>query len=342
MGKGGAERVISLISNHQALLGNEVVICTLLDSKIEYYLNENIRVIHLTRGEHRFLNILFWINNIRKIIRSQKPDYVISFIARINILVLIGALFLRTKVIISERNNPKKDGRKLLIKVATLLLYPLSNKIVFQTNDVKEMFSKRIRNKSIVIPNPIMSGLPTRNNVEEQIVSVGRLEKQKNHKILIDAFHIISKEFPLLSLHIYGSGSEFQNLSNQILSLNLNETVILHGKKDDVHNLIKNAKLFVLPSLYEGLSNALMEAMSMGIPVIGSDIIGINNLIINQYNGVIFVNNDTIDLARKITYALNNYDILLSMTDRAKNDMGKYSEVKIMQVWEEILRGEKV
>lgn len=336
MGKGGAERVISLLANNQSRLGNDVIICTLLNNEVEYKLEQNIKVLYLNNGKSRKQNLLFWIRNIRNLVRNEKPDYVVSFIGRINILVLLSLIFLKKRIIISERNNPQKDGRSRFINLATRVLYPLAFKIVFQTDDVRKMFSKKIQKKSVVIANPIIKGLPTSQERNNKIVVVGRLEKQKNHILLIEAFSNVMKKFNDLTLHIYGDGTEFKHLSIYIDRHTLRNKIFLHGKQDDVHNQIKNAKLFIIPSRYEGLSNALMEAMYMGIPVIGSNVIGIKNLIEDGIDGLLFEDDDLEDLIEKITFSLLHYEQHLSMANNARIRMLEYNEDKIMKKWQDI------
>lgn len=333
LGKGGAERVISILGNHQSDIGNEVVICTLLDKNIDYKIDKKVKIVHLVRDKSKFLNLFYWIVGIRRLVKEHKPEIVISFIARVNILVLASTFLLPTKVLVSERNNPIRDGRSPIIKSLTFMLYPKAAHIVFQTNEVKQMFTKRIQRKSSIIANPIMSDLPIRTSYDDRIVSIGRLEKQKNQVLLIRAFKNIIDKYNSVSLHFYGNGSELDNLLREIKVLELEHAVFLHGVQNEVHNEVKNAKLFILTSRYEGLSNALMEALSIGIPAIGSDVLGINNLISHGETGLLFQENNQKDLEEKIAYALENYDILQVMSNNGKNEMKKYEEAIIMETW---------
>lgn len=110
-----------------------------------------------------------------------------------------------------------------------------------------------------------------RTPVRGEIVTCGRLTEQKNHKLLIDAFAEVQKIYPFATLKIYGEGVLREKLQNQIDSLNLNEKVFLMGATNDVAKALQTADLFVLSSDYEGMPNALMEAMAAGVPCISTD-----------------------------------------------------------------------
>ena len=121
----------------------------------------------------------------------------------------------------------------------------------------------------------------------KRIVAVGRLEAQKNYPLLIKAFYLISNEFKDYIVEIYGEGQERSELSKLINELNLNNRVLLMGRHSDVHERIKDASLYVLSSDYEGMPNALMEAMALGLPCIATNCSGggPKTLITNEVNG---------------------------------------------------------
>ena len=122
---------------------------------------------------------------------------------------------------------------------------------------------------------------------EWKIVSVGRLDAQKNQKMLIDAFAKMKEKFPNYKLYIYGEGSLRTQLSKQIKMLGLSGNVILKGNVLDIHSQIADASMFVLSSNYEGLSNALLEAMMMGLPCISTNCAGSDEVIVDGINGVL-------------------------------------------------------
>ena len=134
MGAGGAERVISILSREFAKKDWDTDICVLLDNKISYDIHQSTRVINMV-GSYgsRVKCIPYWLSNIRFYAKNEKPDVIISFAARINILVMLACFGLKVHVLVSERNDPEYDGRGLITRILTSLLYPHANKVVFQT-----------------------------------------------------------------------------------------------------------------------------------------------------------------------------------------------------------------
>ena len=112
MCRGGAERVISIIANDYCARGWDVEIAVLLKNKVEYDLDDRIRIVDLT-GKHAsyIKNAAFWASSIRRYLKQTKPDRVVSFAGRINALVLTAGMGLGLPVVVSERNDPMHDGR---------------------------------------------------------------------------------------------------------------------------------------------------------------------------------------------------------------------------------------
>ena len=122
---------------------------------------------------------------------------------------------------------------------------------------------------------------------------------------MIKAFEKIEEKHPGYKLDIYGKGELEKRLKQLILSSGLQEKIFLKGNSDNLHEEIKDASIFVMPSKFEGLSNALIEAYTMGIPCIGSDVIGIKN-IIKHKTGLLFESENLDDLVNVLTFAIEN------------------------------------
>ena len=144
----------------------------------------------------------------------------------------------------------------MITRIAVEILYPKAKKVVFQTNRVKQYFRKKICENSIIIFNPISVSILAKKVKEKKIVSAGRLSKQKNQELLIEAFSKISCRYPAYSLWIYGEGELRQQLVKQADSLGIRDKIHFPGNVPDIHEKISDAELFVLSSDYEGLSNA--------------------------------------------------------------------------------------
>ncbi|WP_156573213.1 glycosyltransferase family 4 protein [Bacillus luti] len=338
MRRGGAERVISILANTYAEKGWEVDILTLLDDANEYNLHESINVKPIgTKGNSRIRKLPSWITSIRKYVVENKPDRVVSFIARINIIVILACMGLNQRIIVSERNDPKADGRSKLVEMATSILYPLVDKVVFQTKWAKSCFSTKIQRNSVIIPNPISVNIKASNKKQKMIVAVGRLLEQKNHELLIRSFGKMKADFPEYSLYIYGEGALRDKLTKLIEELKLTKSVFLPGNISNIHERIVDAEMFVLSSNYEGLSNALLEAMVIGLPCISTDCAGSNEVIEHEKNGLIVPIGSEEDLIKAMKLLAANSEIRDKISKGAKKTSENFDVNVVVDQWISII-----
>ena len=194
---GGAERVMSHLANYFAENDDEVTLVAIKEKKPFYALNEKVKLINGVKGKNPFVEIF----NLRRNIKKSKPEIILSFLVQINIATIVAAIGLKIPVVVSERNDPNQmpaeKGRKLL----RAFIYPLASGFVFQTEQAMNYFGEKVKNKSIVIPNPIFMNIkPTSpENRTKEIVSVGRLAPQKNHKHIILAFKKLANKLEYIN-----------------------------------------------------------------------------------------------------------------------------------------------
>lgn len=332
LGRGGAEKVVSILSNDYSKRGWKVDIILLLFNNIDYNINKNVRIFDFTgKYKHRIANLPNWIKNIRSYMKQNRPDIILSFAARINIITYIASIGYTKKIFVSERNDPKKDGRTKLIDLATKYIYPKTNGVIFQTKRAKSYFQK-VKN-GIIIPNPIEVSTIANENKSKKIVAVGRLTKQKNHKMLINAFSRIIQEFPEYKLEIYGQGELKEELLNQVKELKLENSVYFMGNVSNIHECISDADVFVLSSDYEGLSNALLEAMMMGLPCISTNCAGSDEYVKNNENGILVPVNDEDLLSESIRKMLLDDEFRKKCGARARKDSYVYYKDNILNNW---------
>lgn len=312
--KGGAERVISNLANY-FVKDNDVSIVTTIKGEQYYELDKHINVYSLdkvTTNENFLLKNIKRIRNLKKVIKEVKPDVIVSFLPEPSYRILLLKLFNRNlKIIVSVRNDPKIEYKSKINNMLMKLLYPKADGFVFQTSEAKDYFCRKIKNKSIVIPNPVNEIFicePFNGKREKTIVTVGRLEKQKNHALLIDAFSKISNKYDDYKLIIYGEGSLRSELEQKIENLKIKDKVILAGQVDEINKVIYKAGMFVLSSDYEGMPNALLEAMALGLPCISTDCPcgGPREIIDNNINGILVPINDSIKLSKTIEKIILN------------------------------------
>lgn len=338
MRRGGAERVISILANAYAEKGWKVDIITLLDDSNEYELHTDIDIKYIGKNDKsRMKQLPEWITEIRRYVKESKPNRVVSFIARINIITIISCIGLDQRLIISERNDPAADGRSNFIRFITNVLYPLTDKIVFQTKWAKSCFPERIQKKSIIIPNPISINFQASKKKEKMIVAVGRLEEQKNHELLIHAFKKVHDYYSDYNLYIYGEGELRNKLTNLINELGLEKSVHLPGNISNVHEKISKAEIFVLPSNYEGLSNALIEAMMMGLACISTNCAGSNEVIQSGNNGLIVPIKSEKELIKAIELLIVDTTTRVRVSQSAKNTAEEFKIGIVLKQWENII-----
>lgn len=318
LSRGGAERVSINLASYFSNNNIECVLLTTNTNKEEYDVPKNVKRLSLESEKNYFKKIL----KFRKIISAEKPDKLLIMDTPGCIYAMPAIFLKKVKAIVSERNDPKNFEGKRIVKYISRLFMKFANGYVFQTEDAKKFYKKYLKDKGIVIYNPVfMDSIPCRNNekIEDKIVAVGRLTNQKNHKMLIDAFEIIKEEYPNLKLEIYGEGCLHNELQDLINNYGLINQVFLKGNKKNVLECIKDARLFVLSSKYEGMPNALIESMAIGIPSISTDCPcgGPKTLINNNVNGFLVPLGDAKLLAEKIDYCLSNYSEMYKISKEA-------------------------
>ena len=259
---GGAERVVSILSKEFSKTGYNVNILTYYDKADFYEIDSSVtrtRVCLETNSTYVFKNIK-WIHKYFK-----KFDVIYSFLAPFNIIAIVANFRNKTRLIVADRNDPRKVPSNFLVRIVRNFLYRFSDHVVLQTEHNKKYFSKSVQKKSSVIFNPINKNmfdnlLSQRSHKIKEIVTVGRLMPQKNQLALLKAFSIIHNKYPDYVLKIFGEGPERDNLQKTIVELKLSECAFLMGNDKSVLEKINCASLFVLSSFYEGMPNALIEA----------------------------------------------------------------------------------
>lgn len=273
---GGAERVISILANIWCDMGHDVsMFITATNRAPVYKLNEKINVEYFADYNEKGVSHFKLISSIRKFVNKEKADSVISFMNDVCAYTIVALMGTGIPVIYSERNDPNKTNQGKVEKLCRKIVEIGAKHIVFQTNGARSCYSKKVQKKSSIILNPVnLDKIPIRTKEKinySEIVTVARLEPQKNQELLIDAFSEVSKKHGDAVLKIFGEGSLKDKLQNRIDELGLQDKIYLMGAKQDVLEWIKESFCFVLSSDFEGLPNSLIEAMCIGMPCISTD-----------------------------------------------------------------------
>ena len=346
MQKGGANRVIAILANYFAACNYDVWLIndsTCKDAGKEYQVDARVhREILNINKKSTLLSNFYRIQKIRSLLKEKSIGVAISFMGPPNVRLLIAGIGLKCKKIVSVRNDPNIEyGASVFAKLAVELIFSSASACVFQTQDAASYFSKRIQKKSKVILNPIHPGFfqIKREQETRNVVTVGRLFEQKNQKLLIDSFNLIRKEIPNEKLIIYGEGPLRTELERYVAELGLSDQVLLPGQVSNVADVMANASAFVLSSDYEGLPNALMEAMAVGVPAISTDCPcgGPRNLIQDSSQGELVPCGDARRMADALLDLLSNKERQNYMSIHERERAKRFHPSVICAEWEEFI-----
>lgn len=336
---GGAEKVAYKLANALADSCN-VTLTYNVSGEEQYPLDPRCELIYVPRGNAKKWNVIGKSIRLAQVVRTYRAlkkerniDVSLSLLAYPNMCNVLSAC--GERVICSERTNPKKDNPQyyLLTKYA----YKKADHVIFQSETVRQLFSKRVQEKSSIIMNPVSVPCYAAETRTHRIVTMGRLVPQKNHELLIRSFAAFSERFPEYSLSIYGDGKLKGKLQKLIDQLGLNEKVTLYGNTLDVHEKIRNAEMFVLSSNFEGLSNALLECMMMGIACISTKCEGSTDVIRDGKNGLLVDIGDQNGLTEAMCVLAENPELRIQMEQTAKADAKSFHTDVVIEQWKKVL-----
>lgn len=339
---GGAERVVCNLSNYLVSRGHEIDIITMGDDS-DYGLDNRIHRVTLLYKQERKNVCLDSVKRLCRFVRylqHKRRDAFVVMLPATTILLLRFRFLVKGKIIASERSYPTnysiKDQRQLK------RLAKRADSWVFQTKEPQQWYQPYLDNTgSIIIPNPINDAFVKPVYVGErkkEIITAGRLNKVKNHQLLLRAFSRIYKEYPDYSLVIYGEGALKKDLVLEAEHLGIIDKVSFPGFAD-WGELSKDASMFILSSNLEGMPNALMEAMALGMPCISTDCDGggARFLIEDGVNGLLVPKNDVNAMATAMDKLLSNSDMANQLGMEAHKICERLAPEKIYYEWESFI-----
>lgn len=339
LSNGGAERMVCRIASE---LSNDndysVGILYFFDVGNLYPLSNKVHLINLSKGdevEYGKISKFDRLIRIRKIIEEYDPDYIVPFLDYVCLYAFISTIFTKynKRIMCTERNKPN-------INLIRSFVVSHTGNFIVQNIGQKQEYSQKIQDKTIVIPNFIENSFFEKekvysNNINH-IVAMGRLVEQKNYPLLIRAFSKIESND--IVLHIYGEGhlkTELEQLAN---SLNIQDRVVFEGRTNDVINTIVKYDLYIMSSDYEGMPNALAEAMALGLPCISTNCkYGPNELITDGVDGILVPTNDVDKMYNAISFMIDNPGEAIKIGSRAKNNIcSLLKKDNVINKWKEV------
>lgn len=173
---------------------------------------------------------------------------------------------------------------------------------------------------------------------QNRIISVARLAPQKNQKMMIEAFAKVADEFPDWQLVIFGEGPLRAELESLVSSFKLEGRVSLPGRTEHVIEELRKSKVFCLSSDYEGMSNSMLEAVCVGLPVISTKVSGSEDLVNDGVDGFLIDMNDVDGMAEAMGKVMSDGQLMNKMSQINKEKAGLYQLDKITIMWERALR----
>ena len=343
LASGGAERQISQLADELVDKGIEVHLVTWGNSvKPDFYiLDQRVYRHKLNRGAHtlslfqRLMSGISVIFAIRQLIKTIEPDCVLSFIDISNVLTLIAASGYPTRVVVSERIDPRvNDTIGLGWRMLRIVTYQRANLIVAQTSAVADWMALRWHVYTAVIPNFLRKLPEPATNRDLCLISVGRIVPQKGFDLSIRAFADIIERHPGWHYVILGEGPNRDELLELCAQLGVSGRVSFLGVIDDVGFWLSRASIAVQPSRFEGFPNAVMEAMAMGLATISCDCpSGPSDLIEHMQNGVLVPVNDQDALATEMDRFMSDPALRHSIGTSATAIRETLSSPRILALW---------
>lgn len=345
LNKGGAERVFVNLAEYFQSRGYQIVMVTQYRKENEYELAEGIKrvISDITPAEttgSRAVNFYRRVSRLHRIWKEEKPDLVLSCVGKNNFMAIVTTMFTKTKAVVSVVGEAGEEYPNRLMKTLANLLFPFASGVILQTERSKSFFSERISKTAVILPNslnPLFIREPFRGEREKRIVSVGRLDANKNHEMMIRAFAGLADRYPDYTMTIYGEGELREHLQKLIVDLKLENRVFLPGVVPDVADKIEKASLFLLVSYSEGVSNALIEALALGLPSIATDVRsgGTRELIRDGENGLIIPAGDEEALKKAMDRLLSDREYARQLGEQARKIQKRLAPERVNRQWQE-------
>lgn len=330
---GGSERVMTLLANRFVERGYLVEVVH-LNKHIVFYPSDN-RVKMFFAEDEVGTSIMKKTRWLRKHVKDSRPDVVIPFMEAVFCFTLFSLIGSHVPVISSERIDPRKSP--FIRNILRRIILPLTDWLVVQTQDIKAFYPRFLQRKTSVIYNPVSEQVfhlltAPKENI---VISVGKMDEQKNQIMLIRAFCRVADQFPSWKLVIYGEGPLRGKLESLVRDTHIKDRVLLPGRCDHVIDEMNKAKVFAFASNYEGMSNAILEAVCVGLPIITTHVSGASELV--KDGGYIIPVGSETDMAQSLELLMGNEQLRKELGARNRKRAEEFKMEVIFKQWESLI-----
>lgn len=347
MGSGGAQRVAVNLVRSWLDEGRNVHVITWKPPESDFFrFPPEVRRTALgTRPQHsgRVAAHLFNIKamiRIRQSLRRDKPKAVVSFITATNIFVILASLGLKTRIIVSERNDPTRQKAGAIWGTFRWVLYRFADVVTANSREAVQAMSSYVPGRKLAaVHNPVI--LPAEVAASERsdvFLNIGRLVPQKGQDLILTALSLLGTKAEGWGVEIFGEGPERESLAALSRRLGVADRVSLPGKVSDPGPCYRRAGVFVLSSHYEGTPNVLLEAMAHGTACVVSDSLpGALEHVEDRVSGLVFRSGDAEHLAQCLQELLEQPDLRERLGQEARRRMQAYSIENVTSEWNKLL-----
>lgn len=376
LGSGGAERVVSLLANRMCEDGHDIQIVCLKYNDVYYTLHDNIKVVAATEHASNRIMELFWLRKYIQKEKPDVVIPFTEGVYCFTILALLGTripIIASERLDPAAMSLPRKILKRLLLPYAdwlvvqtesikayfpkriqkkTSVIYNPVNEEAFENprmdsrvqsskgkradsydhsgHDFCHNSSKQTSLTDLVAPK-------IQSSKQNRIISVARLYPQKNQKMMIEAFARIADEFPDWQLVIFGEGPLRAELESLVSSFKLDGRVLLPGRTEHVIEELRKSKIFCLSSDYEGMSNSMIEAICVGLPVVSTKVSGTEELVTNGVDGFLVGVRKVDELTTVFRRLLLDESIRIKMGINCMKKSSLFSLDSIVEQWKSLI-----
>lgn len=349
---GGSQRVVTTLANAWTQRGHAVSVITLAGRDKDFFALDPSVQRWVTGGQSnaasslpsRVLATLARILKLRRLLQTMQPGSIISFILPTNILTVIAATGLPSRLVLSERNDPRRQFLGHHWNFLRRRLYRRAHVVTANSHGALDAMKSYVpASKLAFVPNPLPSGRSviqkaSKNGHTPTLLAVGRLHEQKGYDLLLEAFRQSVDMAENWQLRIIGDGPLRETLQAQAERAGIADRVHWEGRVADPFPYYDDAAVFVMPSRYEGTPNALLEAMSCGLPVVVSDASsGPLEYVENHVTGLVVPVEDASALAKAMDCLARDPDLRQRLAEAGRQRVATLSLDEVLPVWEQVI-----